>query len=53
MEEWERKAHARARRARALADSFDTHTRVVPSGVEYRRKFKHSPRVAEDWELLD
>jgi hypothetical protein len=53
MEEWERKAHARARRARALADSFDTRSRVVRSGLEYRRKFKHSPRVAEDWDLLD
>jgi hypothetical protein len=53
IEEWERKAHARARRARALSDPFDTRTRVVPSQSQYRRGFKHIPRTVEDWDLLD
>jgi hypothetical protein len=53
MEEWERKAHARARRAKALEDPFDTRTRWVVSKGEYRRGFKHPPRTAEDWDSLD
>jgi len=53
MEEWERKAHARARRKRALEDSFDTRTRWVPSKSDYKRGFKHRPRDVEDWDSLD
>jgi hypothetical protein len=53
MEEWERKAHARARRAKALEDSFDTRTRWVAPKSEYRRRFKHQPRTMDDWESLD
>jgi len=53
MEEWERKAHARARRARALEDPFDTRTRWVPPQSQYKRKFKHSPRTPEEWDSLD
>jgi len=53
MEEWERKAHARARRARALADPFDTRTRWLPPSDLYRRGFKHPPRSAADWESFD
>lgn len=55
MEEWELKAHARARRARRLQaerNGMDLRTRMVPS-AGYRRGFKHSPRVADDWDLLD
>ena len=50
MEEWERKAHARARRARAAVDPFDTRTRWVPPGDLYKRRFKHSPQDWKDWE---
>lgn len=53
IEEWERKAHARARRRRALEDGFDTRTRWVPAGTEYKRKLKHVPRDAADWEEVD
>lgn len=55
MEEWELKAHARARRrARLAADTFvDTRTRWVPPADLYRRGFKHPPRTPEDWDLLD
>ena len=53
IEEWERKAHARARRARAAADAFDTRTRWVPPGDLYKRGFKHPPRTPEEWDLLD
>jgi hypothetical protein len=55
MEEWELKAHARARRARRLQaeqNGMDLRTRVR-SGEEYRRGFKHPPRVVADWDLLD
>jgi hypothetical protein len=53
MEEWERKAHAQSRRARALADPLDTRTRWVPPQSQYRRGFKHPPRTLEEWESLD
>lgn len=53
IEDWERKAHARARRAKALSDPFDTRTRWVPPSSQYRRGFKHPPRTPEDWDLLD
>ena len=53
IEDWERKAHARARRAKALLDPFDTSTRWVPPGSQYRRGFKHPPRTPEDWDSLD
>jgi hypothetical protein len=53
MEEWERKAHARARRANAAADPFDTRTRWVPPAGQYRRGFKHPPRTVEEWDSLD
>jgi len=55
MEEWELKAHARARRQRRLAaerNGMDLRTRVR-QGAEYRRGFKHPPRAADDWDLLD
>ena len=55
MEEWELKAHARARRARRLQaerNGMDLRTRVRQGSV-YRRGFKHSPRVVDDWDLLD
>ena len=55
LEEWELKAHARARRQRRLAaerNGMNLNTRVRP-GIEYRRGFKHQPRVADDWDLLD
>lgn len=55
MEEWELKAHARARRARRLEaerNGMDLRTRVRP-GAEYRRGFKHPPRVVDDWDSLD
>lgn len=55
MEEWELKAHARARRARRLQaerNGMDLRTRVGPSAA-YRRGFKHPNRSADDWDLLD
>jgi len=53
VEEWERKAHARARRKRALEDSLDTRTRRIASGSDYKRGFKHRPSDVEVWESLD
>jgi hypothetical protein len=53
IEEWERKAHARSRRVRALEDRFDTRTRWVPPSSQYRRGFKHPPRSLDDWDSLD
>ena len=55
LEEWELKAHARARRQRRLEaerNGMDLRARVRP-GIEYRRGFKHQPRVADDWDSLD
>ena len=55
MEEWELKAHARARRAQRLAaerNGMDLHTRVRP-GASYHRGFKYRPRHADDWDSLD
>jgi hypothetical protein len=56
VDEWELKAHARARRARRLEaerNGMDLHTRVVPASTQYRRGFKHPPRHPMDWESLD
>jgi len=56
MEEWERKAHDRSRRAQRLSaerEGMDLRTRVVPAGGVYRRGFKHPPKVWEDWDSLD
>jgi hypothetical protein len=55
VEEWELKAHARARRARRLAaerNGMDLSTRIRP-GASYQRGFKHVPRTLDDWDLLD
>ena len=52
MDEWERKVHARIRRERALAEGLDLHTRIVPSGRQFKRGAKHRPKDWRDWELL-
>jgi hypothetical protein len=56
MDEWERKAQARARRARRLAaerEGMDLRSRRVPSGNDYVRGLKYRPRDVDDWDLLD
>jgi hypothetical protein len=55
MEEWERKAHARARREhwRNAKGGFDTRTRWVAPEVLYRRNFKHAPKSVDDWEGVE
>ena len=55
LEEWELKAHARARRARRLEaerNGMDLRDRVEPA-AGYRRKFKHRPRFVDDWDSID
>jgi hypothetical protein len=50
------KIHARLRREKMLEsmrEGYDYTTRVVPSGSMYKRKPKHRPRTALDWDEVD
>lgn len=50
------KIHARLRRERMLNSMKEGHdytTRVIPSGTVYKRRFKHKPQSALDWDEVD
>lgn len=52
MEEWERKAHSRARRRQRLSaadEGYDFRTRIIPA-KSYERRKKYRPFLPEDWE---